>query len=116
MAKKTIIVERETYEKDDKCYFTYFIRGVIRGREVRVGLMPADFGGYRVLDIVFGEGMEAELAIKPYEMKDEKGKVVSRGNTFAVISTDENGDVYECPIKPSRSSDKTLLNMLVSKA
>ena len=30
-----------------------------------------------------------------------------------VISVDENGLVYECPIKPFRASDKSLLNMLM---
>ena len=29
------------------------------------------------------------------------------------MSIDENGEVYECPIKPFRASDKTLLNMLM---
>ena len=51
-------------------------------------------------------------AVKPFEMKDDKGKVTVI-NTFTVISADENGEVYECPIKPNRKSDKTLLSMLL---
>ena len=46
---KQIYVERETYEKNEKTYYTYFIKGVIRGREVRIGIAPphseTDSGG-----------------------------------------------------------------------
>ncbi len=115
--EKNIIVERETFEKDGKTYYSYFIKGKIRGREVKIGIAPPDkdkdVGGYTVLDIVFGETMAAELVIKPYEIKDEKTKTVITGNSFAVRSYDENGEVYECAVKPFRQSDKALLNMLL---
>ncbi len=108
-----IFVERETYEKGDKIYFSYFIKGKIRGKDVKATVVPHDVGGYAVLDIVFGEAMEAELVLKPYEIKDEKTKKTVNGNTYAVRSVDENGEIYECPVKPFRSSDKTILNMLL---
>lgn len=109
---KKIFVERETFEKDGNTYFSYFIKGNIRGRDVKIGVVPPDNGGYVVLDIVFNDVMACELVLKPYEIKDEKGNVM-RGNSYAVCSADENGEVYECKIKPSRSSDKTLLDMLL---
>ena len=110
---KNIIVEREVFEKDGKSYFSYFIRGQVRGKDVRVAIIPPDKGGYTVLDIVFGNTMAAELVVKPYEIKDDAtGKVIS-GNTFAVKSYDENGEEYECAIKPFRASDTALLNMLL---
>lgn len=110
---KTIFVERETFEKNDRTYFSYFIKGKVRGRDVKVAIIPPDKGGYTVLDIVFGEAMAAELVLKPYEIKDEAtGKVIS-GNSYAVHTTDEDGTEYECGVKPFRSSDKTLLNMLL---
>ena len=114
MAKNvsTILVERETFEMEGKEYFSYFIKGTIRGRDVRASVIPPDKGGYVVLDIVFGNAMAAELVVKPFEIKGEDGKVVS-GNTFAVVSYDENGEVYECAVKPSRASDKAILNMLI---
>ena len=56
--------------------------------------------------------MEAELVVVPYEMKDDHGKVV-KGNTYAVRPYDEDGTVYECPIKPARTSDKSFMNMLL---
>ena len=111
---KNIMVERETFEKNEKTYFSYFIKGQIRGREVKVAIVPPDKGGYTVLDIVFGEAMKAELKITPFEIKDESGKVISC-NTYAVHTTDENGEVYECSVKPYRNSDKALLNMLVKQ-
>ena len=112
MEDKKIFVEREVYEKDNKEYFSYFIKGVVRGKEVRVLITPPDKGGYTVLDIVFGNEMAAELTLTPYEIKDEKGKVM-KGNTYGVRSVDEDGQVYECKIKPFRDSDKALLNMLL---
>jgi hypothetical protein len=110
---KNIFVEREVFEKDGRSYFSYFIRGNVRGKDVRVAIIPPDKGGYTVLDIVFGGAMAAELVVKPFEIKDDAtGKVIS-GNTFAVKSYDEDGVEYECAIKPFRASDKALLNMLL---
>ena len=112
-AEKNIFVEREVFEKDGKSYFSYFIRGNVRGKDVRVAIIPPDKGGYTVLDIVFGNAMAAELVVKPFEIKDDAtGKVIS-GNTYAVKSYDEDGEEYECSIKPFRASDKALLNMLL---
>ena len=109
--KKVIMVERETFEKNEKTYFSYFIKGMVRGKEVKVAIIPPDRGGYTVLDIVFGDAMQAELKITPFEIKGENGNVIT-GNTYAVFTTDENGEVYECSGKPYRNSDKALLNML----
>jgi hypothetical protein len=110
--EKKIIVERETFEKEGKTYFSYFIKGIVRGREVRVGLVPPDRGGYAVLDIVFGDSMSAELALKPYEMKDEVTGRILKGNTYSA-RVEDNGEVYECKVKPYRNSDKDILNMLL---
>ena len=107
-----IKVERETFEKNEKTFYSYFIKGIIRGKEVRILVSPPDIGGFAVLDIVFGNGMEADLLVKPYEIKDTNGNTV-KGNTYAVHTIDENGEEYECAIKPFRQSDKALLNMLI---
>ena len=48
-----------------------------------------------------------------YEIKDEKTKKTVKGNSYAVRSVDtETGEVLECPVKPFRSSDKTILGMI----
>lgn len=109
-----IIVEKGTFEYNDKEYSSYFIAGKIKGKDVKVALMPPDKGGWAVLDILFSDTNQGELVVKPYELKDEKtGKVTATGNTYAVRTVDENGKIYECPVKPFKSSDKALLNMLL---
>ena len=115
MSKKEnkIMVERETFEKNGKIYFSYFIKGNIRGKDVKVAIVPPDRGGYAVLDIVFGNEMQAELVVNPYEIKDDATGNVIKGNTYAVRTIDENGETYECNVKPFRNSDKMLLNMLM---
>jgi len=118
--EKVIKVERETFEMDGKSYYSYYIKGSIRGREVKIAIAPPDkendVGGYTVMDIVYGNAKSAELKIKPFEIKDEKTRKVVKGNTYMIQTVDENGEVYECAVKPYRQSDKALLNMLLSKA
>ena len=85
------------------------------GREVRVMVVPPDFGGYTVLEIVYVGAKEAELVLNPYEIKDESTGRVIKGNSYAVRTVDADGEVYECAIKPFRASDKALLQMLLNK-
>ena len=113
--KNTVMVERETYEKNGKTYFSYFIKGTLRGVDFKIGVQPHDVGGYTVLDIVFNGEMQAELVTKPWEIKDEKTGMVNTGLTYSVISYDEDGTAYECAIKPARRSDKDLMNMLFGR-
>ena len=112
MENNKIMVERETFESNGKEYFSYFIKGNVRGRNTKAGVVPPDKGGYTVLDIVFDGEMEAELVVNPFEMKDEHGKTI-KGNSYLVRSYDADGTVYECPVKPARTSDKTMLKMLL---
>ena len=115
MEKNVIKVERETFERNGKTYFGYFVSGVVRGRKVKAGVKPPDNGGYTVLDIIFGDADEANLAVTPFEMKAEDGRIIT-GNTYAVESVDEEtGEVYSCKEKPARESDKTILQMLLAK-
>lgn len=113
MTNNNILVERETYVKNDKAYYSYFIKGKVRGKDVKVSVVPPDIGGYAVLDLVFNEATSADLITKPYEIKDEKTGKVVKGNTYAVRSVGEDGVPYECAVKPFRSSDKALLNMIM---
>lgn len=115
MANKKIMVERETYEKNGKSYFAYYINGKVRGIDVKVKVVPPDMGGYTVLDIVYNGAKAVELSLTPFGFTDEKtGREIS-GNTYSVKSFDENGDVYECKVKPFRDSDKNILNMLLKQ-
>ena len=102
MGKNNVIfVERETFEKNDKTYYSYFIKGKVRGKDVKVAIVPPDNGGFAVLDIVFGNEMSAELTLTPYEIKDEKTGRVVKGNTYGGRSTDAvTGEIFECKVKP----------------
>ena len=111
MNNQTIIVKRETYQKDGKEYFAYFIEGKVKGKPVRVNVVPHDIGGYTVLDIVFEGAKEVKLDVRSFTMKNDKGEETVI-NTFNVVSLDDNGEVYECPVKAKNKSDKILLSML----
>ena len=116
MNKAKLMVGRETYlsKKDHQEHFSYFVQGHLRGTEVKVRIVPPEFGGYNVLEIVFGGEEQVELTVKPFEIKDEKGNVTMQGNMYGVKSVDEDGVVYECKIKPFQESDKALLSMLLN--
>lgn len=113
MIKAKVQVEREPFEKNGRTFYSYFIKGTIRGKQVKAAVVPPDKGGYTVLDIVFGDEMAADLMIKPFEIKDESTGRVITGNSYAVQTVDEDGEVFECSVKPYRSSDKALLAMLL---
>lgn len=113
MSDKKLLVEREKFEYNGKEYMGYFAKGMLKGHEVRAALKPQDINGYTVLDIIFEGANEVELVANPYSIKDETTGETKTGYTFLARSVDENGEVYECPVKHSRGSDKAILNMLV---
>lgn len=61
---------------------------------------------------VHQHGEKEGKELTDYEIKDDRGHVL-KGNTYAVVSVDENGIDYECAIKPFRKSDQSLMNMLL---
>lgn len=91
-------------------YFTYSVKGKLRGVEQHVALDPPDRGGYAVLNMVFGDQNAVPLLLVPYEMTDERTGRKITGNTYLVRTVDENGIKYECKVKPSRDSDKRILD------
>jgi hypothetical protein len=110
----TLFVERETFKGRDNGqeYWSYFVRGTIRGREVKVSLIPPDKGGYEVLDIVFIGAVKLPLKRTENEMTDDVTKRRTTYLTYTVTGVDENGEIYDTDIKPARKSDKSLLEML----
>ena len=117
--EQQLFVQKEPFEYNGKKYNRYFIKGMVRGREVKIDLAPpnkdTDMGGYTVLDIVFGDADRADLIIAPFEITDDKTKQVIKGNRYLVRTVDEDGKVYECTVKPARTSDRSLLNMLLAE-
>lgn len=114
-AEKNLVVERETYQKDEKTYYQYFVPGVIKGKNVKAKLTASDIGGYEVLDIVFIGQEKAELGLVPYSMVDEATGKINNGFTFEARTTDKDGTIYKAKVKPLRPSDKALIDMLLAQ-
>ena len=115
MENTGVLVYREKFiskERRQK-YWGYFVMGLLRGRKVRVSLVSTDAGGYNLLDIVFNGADSVELWRKPYTLKDANGDITASGFTYSVVSLDEDETVYTAQVKPSRKSDKALLEKII---
>ena len=106
---KKVFVKRETYVKNGKSFYAYFVKGEIKGKEIKASVIPKDIAGYALLDIIFEGRPEVDLVVTPYEMQTEQGEIIS-GNTYSVKTDD--GEV-ECKIKPNQPTDKTILAYLL---
>ncbi len=112
--EKKLVVVRETFVgNDDKEYYSYNVPGKVRNRDVKVDLIPKDKGGYEVLDLIFDISETAELIVRKEQMTDENG-VVTNYDAYDVMNVDENGIAFVCGVKPSRASDKSILNILIA--
>lgn len=110
-----LFVEREKFTGNDgKEYYSYFLKGKVRGRDVRVDFAPKDKGGYEPLDIVFDVQDKAELTIGKEEMVDSNTGRKSVYDTYTVKTVDADGIEYVVGVKPTRNSDKALLQMLIN--
>lgn len=109
---KNITVEREAFDLNGKTCYSYFVKGTVRGREVKAQLVPQDNGGYVLLDIVFDNADTAELVIGSISITNDKGKTETFPS-YTVKNVDENGEVFECPVKAARKTDKTKLAMIL---
>ena len=98
--------------KDGRPYFAYIVRGVIRGQEKKVDFAPKDKGGYEPLDILFDINDKAELIMTDEVMTDENGNKTPYVS-YKVQVVDEDGEIWECGVKPQRDSDKALLKFLL---
>lgn len=110
-----LFVEREKFTGNDgKEYYSYFLKGKVRGRDVRVDFAPKDKGGYEPLDIVFDVQDKAELIIGKEEMVDSNTGRKSVYDTYTLRTVDTDGIEYVVGVKPTRNSDKALLQMLIN--
>ncbi len=113
--ERKLFVERESFKgSDGKEYWSYIVKGQVRGRDIKVDFAPKDKGGYEPLDIVFDVAPKAELVMSDEEMVDSNGKA-TKYTSYKVLTVDEDGMPYECGVKPSRDSDKALLKMLLNQ-
>ncbi len=98
--------------QDGRLYYAYLLNGKLRGRAVRVDFSPKDKGGYQPLDLVFDVSSKAELIIT--EVVQEMNGVKSRRTVYNVQTVDEDGIIWKCEIKPTRTSDRDMLAMLIN--
>jgi len=111
-----LTVERRMFKgSDGKDYWAYETKGKVRNRDVKVDFAPKDKGGYEVLDIVFDVSPTAELIITNETMTDSISGRKTKYTSYKVRTTDEFGMDYECNVKPSQDSDKSLLTMLLNQ-
>lgn len=111
--KNLTVIREEFNGKDDKKYWSYMVKGQVRGRAVKVDFVPKDIGGYEPLDIVFDVANTAELIITNEFSTDTAGNKIYY-TAYKVRNVDELGIEYECDVKPQRNSDKSLLLMLLN--
>lgn len=103
---------KQLVTKDGRLYFSYVIIGKLRGRAVEVDFSPKDKGGYQPLDLVFDVSPKAELFIT--EVVQEMNGVKQRRTVYTVNTVDEDGIVWKAEVKPSRTSDRDMLAMLMN--
>ena len=114
--EKLLKIKREKYtSKENVERYSYYVDGVIRGKEVKATLIPTDIGGYDVLDIVFVGVDTADLVLVPYSIEDKETKQVIKGVNFEARTIDENGEAYTCKVKPRQASDKAIIEMLLAR-
>lgn len=103
---------KQLVTKDGRLYFAYVVRGLIRGQEKKIDFVPKDKGGYEPLDILFDICPKAELTMSEEEMTDNDGRK-TRYMAYKAQVADEDGEIWDCGVKPQRDSDKALLKFLL---
>lgn len=103
---------KQLLTKDGRPYYAYIVRGLIRGQAKKIDFAPKDNGGYEPLDILFDISPKAELIMTDEVMTNEDGTKTPY-TSYKVQAVDEDGEVWECGVKPQRDSDKALLKFLL---
>ena len=108
---------------EGKEYWGYYVEGTIvrekngkrMQKDVTVDFVAKDSGGYEVLDLIFFSSDIAKLVMHEEKMTNERTGKVSRYTVYEIQSTDDDGTVFSYKVKPSRESDKALLQMLINR-
>ena len=64
------------------------------------------------MDILFEISPKAELIMSEEEMTDSSGKI-TKYTAYRAQVVDEDGEIWDCGVKPQRDSDKALLKFLL---
>ena len=110
--KKLYLVREKFTGTNGQEYWNYLVKGVIRGRSVKVDFVCPDKGGYEALDLVFDVSDKAELVVVVEEKTDFAGN--KNKTTKYLARTSEDGINYDCEIKTAQKSDASILGMLLN--
>ncbi len=116
--KLMVKYEPEVSKKTGEVWDNYRVRANLRGRDVRVNLVPKGRGRdpYDNLALVFNGAKELELKFEWKVNKDlNTGEVLSEGWQFTIESEDEDGTKYISDVKPYQQTDKRQLETLINK-
>ena len=108
---------------EGKEYWGYYVeRTIVREKngkrmqkDITVDFVAKDSGGYEVLDLIFFSSDIAKLVMHEEKMTNERTGKVSRYTVYEIQSTDDDGTMFSYKVKPSRESDKALLQMLIDR-
>lgn len=108
---------------EGKEYWGYYVEGTIvrkkngkrMQKDITVDFVAKDSGGYEVLDLIFFSSDIAKLVMREGKMTNERTGKVSRYTVYEIQSTDDDGTMFSYKVKPSRESDKALLQMLIDR-
>ncbi len=106
---KMILTRKEFTTKDGRKMWGYQLPCIVRGAETKVDFEASDQGGYEVLDLIFGINKPVELHIHEETMRNDRTGEITNYTVYEAKATDDNGIEYVYKIKPSKNSDKTLL-------
>lgn len=111
---KKLYLERELFTtKDGKDYWGYSVKGRFAGRDIKVDFVASDQGGYEVLDMLFALSEDdVEVVMRDEVMTDDSGRETAY-TVYEAQIIDDDGNKFAYKIKPSRNSDKTLLQFLL---
>lgn len=108
--------------RDNKEFWTYYVEGdvirvkngVRKEQHVTVDFLAKDQGGYEALDIIFWFVDEADLVMREETMTNDRTGEVTKYTVYEIEDFDDNGNRTAYKVKPSRDSDKALLQMLIN--
>lgn len=112
---RVLKIEREPYvsKKTGKPGFAYYLKGTVRGREVKAKVVPKDKGGFEVLDIIYDGAISCDLRVEKGKMKNEDGDIV-KFETYTVFSKDPTtGEEFDLKVKPDKDSDKAKFKFIL---
>lgn len=110
-----LYLERESFEgKNGETYFAYFVKAQIRKRDIKIDFLPKDKGGYVNLDLIFEIAKKNEIIMTKGKITDSATGAITEYTSYKVVAIDENGIPFDCDIKPSQPSDKSLLSTLLA--